>query len=224
MVSDILIFLLLALFVLIGWRRGLARTLLNLASVIAAFAVGSFLSENLAQAVYDGFIKQTIITNLQTAITEHGVETVTSTSMQYAPSWVTGILSSVLKMFGMSMTDLQNSVEISKDTSLSLAQQLEKPIGEVTVSVLSLLMMTVLFTVLMILGKLLIRYIVKVFELPVVGTVNHLLGGAFGFVEGLVLVLVLVNLLYVVLVTVNPSLVNSSGYFGSVFNFLCFFK
>lgn len=223
MVSDIIILLVLVFFVVAGYRRGLARTLLNLAAVIVASAVGSFLSNQLAQAIYDGFFKQTIINNLQTGITDRGVEAVTSTSLQYAPSWITGMLDTVLKMFGMSINDVQSSIEISKDTSLSIAQQIEQPIGQVSVSVISLILMAVLFTVLMILLKMLIRHLVKVFDLPVITTVNRILGGALGLVEGLVLVLVLVNIMYVVFVNVNPSIVNRSGYFGTVFNFLCFF-
>ncbi len=224
MVSDILIIVLIILFAILGFRRGLARTLLNFAAMIASTVIANFLSDALAQAIYNSFIKQGVIEKIQTTISTQGVDTAINTSLNSAPDWVTGLLNPFMKMFGMSLNDVQKSLVISNDQTLTVAQNLEKPVGALTISIISLILMAVIFTVVFCLFKLLIRHVVKIFEIPVVSQINHILGGIIGFAEGIVFVVFAVNMLYVVFVNANPSVVNNSGVFGSLFNLLCFFK
>lgn len=224
MISDILIILSIALFVFLGYRRGLARTLLNLAALVAAAVIGNAASQPIAQGIYDTFIKQGVIDNLQTTIVNQGAETAISTSLDSAPSWINGILGGLLQIFGLTTDDFQRTLQLSNDTSLTLAQNLEKPVGTVTVSILSLIMYALIFTVLMVIFKLIIRKVAAIFDIPVVAPVNRVLGGILGLVEGAVLVIVAVNLIYVLTVTVNPGVFKSTAVFGPVFQFLCFFK
>ena len=72
MVSDILIIVLIFLFAILGFRRGLARTLLNFAAMIASTVIANFLSDALAQAIYNSFIKQGVIEKIQTTISTQG--------------------------------------------------------------------------------------------------------------------------------------------------------
>ena len=145
MVSDILIIVLIILFAILGFRRGLARTLLNFAAMIASTVIANFLSDALAQAIYNSFIKQGVIEKIQTTISTQGVDTAINTSLNSAPDWVTGLLNPFMKMFGMSLNDVQKSLVISNDQTLTVAQNLEKPVGALTISIISLILMAGLF-------------------------------------------------------------------------------
>ena len=223
MLSDILIIAVIVLFAFLGYKRGLAVTLLNFAAVIATSIISNFLSDGLAKLIYDAFIKQSVVQNIQSTVDTYGVETAVNTSLKSAPDWITGVLKPFMASLGLTLDDVQKTLTVSNDKSLSVAQNLEKPVGELTVGIISFFLSIVIFALVFILFKFLIRKIIKVFELPVIGTVNHILGTFAGLAEGIVLVIIAVNVIYVVIVSASPGAVNN-GVFGSLFNWLCFFK
>ncbi|HCA05398.1 MAG TPA: hypothetical protein DEO32_05830 [Ruminococcaceae bacterium] len=223
MISDIIIIFLIVFFAFLGYRRGLARTLLNFAAMLASSMLASFVSDGLAQLIYDAFFKQSVISSIQNTINTKGVETAVNTSVRCAPDWVQSILGGFMKTLGMSLDDVQRSLTITNDQSLTVAQNLEKPVGELTVGVISIVLTGIVFVLLFMLFKLLIRKIIRVFDIPVVGLVNHLLGTVTGLAEGLVFVVFAVNIIYVVVAGASPGALNSNA-FGPVFNALCFFK
>ena len=68
------------------------------------------------------------------------------------------------------------------------------------------------------------RQAARVFELPVIRTVNRIFGGIIGALEGLVLTGFLANLLYVLLSCTNPAALDSRALFGGLFRALLIFN
>ena len=224
MISTVLIISIIIVFIIIGVWRGAARTLLNFAALVANTIISNFLSGLIARAVYDAFIKAKVVSNLEGMISGSGEQFAANNSIQALPSGAKNMIGFFTGIFGVTPEQLQGRLVPSSELTRGVAQSIEKPVGELTVSVLSVLLMIVIFVVLAIMFKFLIRHTLRIFELPVIRQVNKLLGGVFGLLEGIVLAFVLVNILYVLLSFINPSLLDNAAFAGGLFNALNLFN
>lgn len=224
MIADIIIILIVVLFLLLGIRRGAAKTLLNLAAVGASAVLSHFLASRIAEAVYNGFFKQTVISNLENVITQKGEQFATQNSIDALPDQLKGLTSFFTGIFGVTPEDIQGRLVPSSDVTGEIARAIEEPLAQLCICVLTVLFTIILFIVLMIVFKLLIRLALGFFEIPVIRQVNKILGGVLGTVEGLIFVVFLVNILYLILSYANPMLLENKTVFGSVYNALAIFK
>ena len=222
MISGIIIILFIAMFLFIGIRRGAAVTLLNLIALAAAAFVACLLAGVIAQAIYNGSIKPTVTKNIQSFITQGGNQYAAENSLKALPDSIQSILGFFLGMFGLSLQDAQGRLTLSGAQTTEIVNTIEKPVGELAVFAIAILLTVVLFIVLLIIFKLIARLIGKVFNLPVIRHVDMALGGILGFVEGVVLVIFLANLCYVYLKGTNPAALNNGTVFGSMFRALLF--
>ena len=237
MISAIVIILLILLFIILGVHRGAARTLLNFAAMIAATAISHFLSSVIAQAVYDAFFHKTVLESLQTTIAQNGEEFAAKTSLQALPDGFERMLEGLSKLFGVSPEAIQGRLMlapsqtdgiaqtyvIEHDMGL-IAQAIEKPVSELCVFLLSVIVSIVIFALLWIIFKMIIRLVMPLFSLPGVHAVNKIFGGVLGALEGAVLAVFLCNILYVLISCTNPALTENATLFGSLFHALVFFK
>lgn len=224
MISSIVIIVLILIFVVLGFARGAARTLLNLAAMAASAVISHFLGSYLAQAAYDTFLKNNIIAHLQSNASEYGVEYTANNSVSALPSGVQNLLNGFMGLFGISSDDLQGRLVVSANTPSEIARAVEEPVGNLTVFILSTLFSCLIFILLWIVFKLLIRKALCVFRIPVVRQLDMVLGGFLGLLEGLIFVFFAANILYVAVSCANPSIAENTTLFGGLFNALLIFK
>ncbi len=223
MLSNIIIIALILLFTFIGIKRGIARTILNLAGLIVTAFVANWLSEIASKWVYSTFIQQSVITNLSDMIQQNSSKYALENCFDAVPGWINSVLSSVMKLFGGNVNDISDGFSISQSTSTSVAQAIEKPLGEVVVAVLGIIFVVVLFIIIFILIKMLIRLALKFFEIPVIRQLNKVLGGIFGFAEGIVFVFLAINIFYAIMSYINPAILSNSLITGDIFKMFCNF-
>ena len=113
MITDIIIVAVIVLFAAIGVKRGLAKTILNIAGLVLAAISAYYLSSFLSQLIYDAFIKQTVINNIQQIIEQNGIDYALSNCLEAVPQWINGILSFIIGIFGMSLNEYQNQLVLS---------------------------------------------------------------------------------------------------------------
>ena len=219
MITDIIIVAIVVLFTVIGVKRGLAKTLLNLAGLVLTAISAYYISSFLSQLIYDAFLKQTIITNIQQIIEQNGIGYALSNCLEAVPQWINGILSFIVGIFGMSLSEYQNQLVLSSNFSSSTSQAVENVLAPVVTSVFGMILLIVLFIIILIIVKKLVKLISKVFNIPVIKQINQLLGGIFGLAEGLLVVFIAVNIFTVVTEFSNPSLLNSELFSGAIFKF-----
>ena len=224
MISTIIIILFFILFIFIGYRRGAAVTLLNLVAVIVASALSNFLSHAAAQAIYANFIKASVVNNIQGFIAQNGSKFAAENSLKALPNGIGGFLDFFAKLSGTTTDRIQGRLVTSTQESAQLVSTIEKPLGDICVFVIGLLLSVVFFIILLIVFKVLIRMLLGVFELPVIRTVNRVFGALVGAVEGVVLIFCLVNVLYVILSYTNPALLGNGAVFGDLFDALAIFN
>ena len=219
MITDIIIIAVIVLFTAIGVKRGLAKTLLNLAGLVVTAISAYYLSSFLSQLIYDSFLKQTIINNIQQMVEQNGIDYALSNCLEAVPQWINGILSFIIGIFGISLNEYQSEILLPKNVSTSVSQIVESAVSPVVTSVLAIILIIVLFIIILIIVKKLVKLISKVFNIPVVKQINQLLGGIFGLAEGLLFVFIAVNIFDIVTVFSNPALLNNEIFNGAVFKF-----
>ncbi len=221
MIADLVIITAIVLFIIIGIKRGIAKTLLNLAGLVLTVISANYLSSFLAQFTYDTFIKQSVITNLEQIISENGIQYAIQNCFDAVPGWISGLLSAILSLFGTDLNGFEKHMNISYNASLSVAQSVEKSVSAVVIEVFGILLAIILFIVIFILVKKLIKLALKAFKIPVIKQINMLLGGVLGAVEGMIFVWLAVNIFFAVMAFTNPTLIESDYVTGNLFRFFC---
>lgn len=219
MITDIIIIAVIVLFTLIGVKRGLAKTILNLAGLVLTAVSAYYLSSFLSQLIYDSFLKQTVITNIEQIIEQNGLDYALSNCLEAVPQWINGILSFIVGIFGISLNEFQNQLSVPSNVVSSTSQVVESAVAPVVTSVLTILLIIVLFIIILIIVKKLVRLALKVFNIPVIKQINKFLGGVFGLAEGLLIVFLVVNIFNIVTGLSNPDLLTGELFGGTIYKF-----
>lgn len=221
MIADIIIVAVIVLFVIIGTKRGIAKTFLSIMGYMAAVALAYYLSGPLSQFIYDAFVKQTVVTNIEHTISESGVQNAMQNCLNALPGWVFALVSFVTGIFGSDTSNLTKFMTISDNASVSAASSIESMVAPVAVSVFKIFLEIILFVILLLIVKRLIRIVLKIFNVPVIRQLNKTLGGILGAVEGVLFVWLAVNIFYAIMFFSNPETVANSLVAGNLFKLLC---
>lgn len=219
MIVDIIIIAIIVLFVIIGVKRGLAKTILNLAGLVLTAVSAYYISSFLSQLFYDMFIKQTVITNTQQIIEQNGIDYAVSNCLEAVPQWVNGIISFIVGAFGISLNEFQNQITVPANISSSASQVIESVLAPVVTSVLSIILVIILFIIILIIVKKLVKLVLRIFNIPVIKQINQFLGGIVGLAEGLLIVFIAVNIISMVEGFSNPDLLSNGMFNGGIFKF-----
>lgn len=222
MLSNIIIIVIIAVFMLIGIKRGIAKTLLNVAGVIAAVMLSDFIATFLSDWIYDTFLRQNIINNLTEMIQNNSVTYAAENSVDALPAWIKGIVEFLTGLFGGTTSSIVDGVTFSNDLS-SVAAAIEKPLGAAVTAILSVILLIILFIIIFIFIKMLIRFALKFFKIPVIRQINQFFGGVLGVCEGIIFVFVAINIFYAIMSYTNPAILSLSYVTGDLFKFFCTF-
>lgn len=173
LVYDLLFLALLAAVTLTGLRRGFAAGLVRLIGSVGGIVGAVFITRSWAPALYDQYIGAPIGDKVAAALTEQGAN-------------IPELLGKYLSILPQSMRDtlaagLQNAAQ---SNTVAVSQQV--------VAALEPLLLPMLQCVLFLLTVLVVRALFRLLEsllrhlngVPLLGTVNKMLGFCFGFVTG----------------------------------------
>lgn len=221
MVADLIIIALIIIFALIGMKRGIAITILNIAGIIVTAIAAYYLSGLLSDFIYDTFLHQTITQNLQQIVSQSGLQYAAQNCLDSLPDWVNGILSFILGLFGISISEFQKSMQMPQSNSINSIGIIENSIKSVVTSVFDVVLLVLLAIIIFIIVKLIVKRLSGLFKLPVIKQINKLFGGMLGIAEGIVFVFIAVNIFYAVVNQAYPELFSNSLVSGNVFKFFC---
>lgn len=224
MVSTIILLLLIVLCTFIGARRGAARMLLSLAAAVVNVVLSNMLAQALAQMIYRNFIQATVLRNIEQFIAENGERFASENSLRALPDGLEGIIGAVTRLFGVTPSDLQGRIVASTAYSEQAVRTIEAPLGALATAVLSVLLMLVFLIIFGVILRVIAGKLALVFELPVIGSVNRVLGCLLGAAEGLLVSFALANIVYLLMSYANPTLAENKVIFGGLFNWLLLFR
>lgn len=219
MLADIIIAAIIVLFIIIGVKRGIARTILGIIGLFVTYVLANGLSKWLSQVIYDSLLEKTVVENVNGYMSSHGLDYLLDNSISALPDWTSGLLS----LFGGNSETVARYVSQTDDFSVfNAAGIVSETLETMTVSAMKIILMIVLFIVIYILVRKLIRLAAKLFEAPVLRQVNGFFGGVLGAVNGVLCVLIFVNVLCLISqITANDITSNEliDGFLFRLFSF-----
>ncbi|MCH5298982.1 MAG: CvpA family protein [Ruminococcus sp.] len=221
MILDIVLIAVVALLIIIGAVRGIARTLYNLLSVFLSGFLAYIASKAAAGWIFDNFIAASIEKSVTESLSSAAQSTgnAAQDAILGLPDYVVGILNT----FGVSTDTLAGSVSSAADSSADVVSgAIVGAIAPVFTSVLSVILLVVLFIIFILIFKLLSKKFLKLFELPIIRSANKLLGGALGMCEGIIICYIFILVCRIILPFsqepfISPEMIDSSIIFRTVY-------
>ena len=188
LIYDLAIIAILLYSILMCARRGLIRSLVDLAGYFLVLWLGQFFSEKLAQTAYDAILKQRVQSVLMERVSESATGSELVTQIQAAFRALPPPLDTLVKNTDSQLfTRFENSVS---DTLESVVDSVATGVVEpMAVGFLRIVFFLLIFAV----------------GLFIVRRLSSLLGGVLGLAEGIVTVLVLILVLNLILIISQGS-------------------
>lgn len=189
---DIGIVVILVLFGIIGFRRGLVKSIISLTSIIVGFIAAKLFYIRLADYItsatnIDSKINSFIYDKLMASF-PNGQVSLTASDTNTSLQWI--------------LTKLFHSENIINDTVSTISSQ-------ITVIILNVLAFVALFIVIIIIIKIIGVLLNKISQLPVLSFVNKLGGSIIGIIKGGLLCMLLVSVVSsLTIFTSNPTIVS----------------
>lgn len=186
---DVIIVGIMLLFMIIGWARGLLITVINLVRYAVGFFLCTYCSNNLAQPIYDGFVKEKIVDALSRQV-------VTSANIDEISENLTQFISNLPDVVKNNLDISTLSIKSGDDIAASISDTLFQPVAMV-------LLKAVIFIVVFILFFGITEIIISALhrhsknknkeKKSVLKTTDRLLGCVLGAVKGAIIVFVFVS-------------------------------
>lgn len=192
--AIVLDLILLALFIFIvfcSYRRGFVRTVVELAGYVLVCVLAFVCTGPMSGWIFDTFMEEPVTRSaaaaIQSQVGDSAVEAAGSFWSQL-PDFVTQGAAG----FGITEEGLAAALQKGLDGSEGMAGAVTNYVARpILTGMTRVILIIVIFLVGMLLVRLLARTINRMFQLPVIGTVNRVLGGALGLVKATLLVLLL---------------------------------
>ena len=202
MVLDIIIIALFALFVAAGAIKGAAKMIIGLVMTFAAFLAASWLGKLFSGIIYDTFCAPAVGRALESAASSTG------DMAKELPWWAE-------KSLHLSGQQLSSGIQGSASQLTETVNSMIRPIAA---GVIAILLTLVLFLIInLILHKLVMPPILLAFHVPVIRTVDRVIGALIGAVEGVAVICMLAYLLKLALPYIDSdvSFLNETTIYNS---------
>ena len=177
---DLTVLLIIGFVVWWSAKRGFVRTVLEVVGYVLAVAAALWLGGVLAGAVFDSMLAPGLVA----AIEGHVKNTVTTGDVTEVIEAVPAIFRGTLDAGKITASIHQHIGAGAHSAAVVVVENFIRPIA---VTVLRALITMVLFLPLMLVIRLLVKWLSKLFDLPIIGKVNRTLGGVIGLVKGTII-------------------------------------
>lgn len=205
MIYDLILIIIFIVLIAINVHRGAAKALAGILTAIVSYAAATALGRLLAGFIYDAIIRPSLESAVSNAVTDISTQTAGNIA-NTLPGWLTGLL----HLSGENITDaLADPIAGAGET---ISQAVNAAVQPIAVNLLTFFITILLFLLfLFILRKLIVKPLLRVFDFPVIRTVNRFLGGVIGFADAFLLVSMCA---YLIRLLLN----NSDGYISDWLN------
>lgn len=187
-IIDIILALILATCLIIGWKKGFVKSLMDLASNLIAFIVARVVSVQAAPTIYSQYFETKARDTLVRELASAGSSA--SAQVQSALDSIPEALNGFFDLIGTdkeSLVDLL-SQNLDQAGSETLDVLMTNVVSPVFTAVIKLVVFVAVFAVAVLVLKLLTLLLDKLTELPAIKQANELFGLLFGAVKGVIVV------------------------------------
>ena len=184
---DLIILAIILVCVLIYAKRGFVKSVFGVVGFVAAIVLAFMLSTPLSNFTYDKAIEPVVSTAIEKTLTEevaNSTQALSENVIEALPSFIKNNINEE----SFSKIDILN-VDTAHSFSEKICEDIVKPAA---ISVLKIIFSLVLFAILSIALKFLVKLINKVFSFSIIGKVNTTLGAALGVIIGIIVAVVFV--------------------------------
>ncbi len=209
-ILDVILITVFAAFVFTAAKKGFMLTLLELIAVIVALALSYQFSPTVAQAAYDGIVKDSMIETVEVQLDE-GLNISSSTAQAEViitaiPDFMVDFATSV----GVDLETVKAQISSEKFSAENLATELVEKIAQpIVVGALTVVFFLLLSAVLLFVLKWLAQILSKLFKLPLIGTVNKVLGGVLGGCKGVLVIVFICTFLEILFSNGDNEIANA---------------
>lgn len=191
LILDLIIIGVIILSIFLGSKKGFMRVAIELVGFVAILLIAVWASENLAEPIYENNLKQGIESKISETIS---VDFDVNNAYDSLPDIVTYFL----KLQGIDQNQIQKYIndQIGKGVE-SVTPTIENyVIRPILTSVISALLMLLIFIIGMLIVKLLAKWINSfIKKTPFIGKVNSILGSVVGFLKGIIIAMAIIWIL-----------------------------
>ncbi len=174
--------------VLIGVHRGFIRSVVHFLGSVIAACLASALGGALAQWLFDNLFRGAIIEKITETLDTMGVGSATEGIQQFLSN-LPDFLIRALEEAGVTASSISGQITAQSGQAAAMVTDYLAP---VMVSFLKVLAVIVLFSLLMIVVRFLASLVGSLLKFPMLGYLDGLLGGIFGFLLALLSVWIVV--------------------------------
>lgn len=208
LIMDICLIVILGIFIWRGIHRGFIATFLAFIGGLVAIIISSKLSNYFSPMIFDKFLRQNLINGLVKAFTVNGAEGISNNlneSLSGMPEFIRQMVGENLSTF---LTDMEDGINAGMEAAATgfVDTTLKPMVNSLLFMVIFLIFVVILNAVI----KFLIGLIGNMRGVPVVGHVNGVLGGVVGFLQGILVIYILLVLvgLFISLTANESSFLN----------------
>lgn len=220
LIIDILIIAAALISVILGISRGFIKSVSHFLSLIIALVMTVSFTQPVAEYISELFINESVSdyaeSEVEKVLPQNGGEEHLNTLFSETPE----VFSELAERFGVGLDSLIGIFEGGADKDSSLLERLGEAIAKPTVDALSSVVAAILvFVATLIVLGIVFAILNKIFSLPVLKTLNKLLGFVFGVASAVISCFVIANAAYALngaLASFNANVFNPGVIDGSI--------
>lgn len=218
-VFDIFSIIIFAIFIFLGFKNGMIKSFLLFLNSIISWIISVYLSKFMAYSIYNRFFEPDIIKNVK--LLSVGKNFNSKILFDTLPSIFTKYL------YGKGITTSKITHIISSVSKEVLPEKISQILMPTITDVIKYFGSGIIFIIILFLGRLAVKFILKSFKCKAINYSDKILGGFLGFLKGYVAILLIACVLKAFLpffsgdnknIEFIASNVNSSVIFKQIYN------
>ncbi len=198
---DIGFVIIILLCVVFGYKKGFFKSIAGFIGAVIAMFLAWVLAGLIANALYQGIFREKLIDNISAVLSNDALASFPEKAAQVVAN-LPGFLSNTLNNQGITSSQIEQSLQAAGNNAAPATADLISP---AVIWLLQLLLTVILFFILVILVRIVIKLIGNVFRLPVLCQVDGILGGLFGIFKGVVYIFLVCILLQLLMPVIGNS-------------------
>ena len=198
---DIGFVIIILLCVVFGYKKGFFKSIAGFIGAVIAMFLAWVLAGLIANALYQGIFREKLIDHISAVLSNDALASFPEKAAQVVVN-LPGFLSNTLNNQGITSSQIEQSLQAAGNNAAPATADLISP---AIIWLLQLLLTVILFFILVILVRLVIKLIGNVFRLPVLRQVDGILGGLFGIFKGVVYIFLVCILLQLLMPVIGNS-------------------
>jgi uncharacterized membrane protein required for colicin V production len=197
-ILDVILLTVFVAFVFTAAKKGFMLSLLELIAVIVALTLSYQFSPVVAQAAYDNIVEEKLVLTVETEIDENLNISSSTAQAEMVLDSMPGFMVSFASSMGIELEEVKAKITSETFSAENLATELVDKIAQpIVVTALTAISFLLLSAVLLFALKWIAQLLAKIFKLPLIGTVNKVLGGVLGACKGVMVIIFISTILKV---------------------------